>query len=84
LEEHTKVAEEMEIEFVAVCALTIVKNPAADCASILEEIKGEMFFFFNFFKVVHCYDMSFSILRQTRTIFTVEEIAALQSAINEI
>jgi hypothetical protein len=58
----------------------IVENPGADCAS-MEEIADEMFFFS---KVLHCYGICISILWRTRTIFTVEEIAALQSAINEI
>jgi hypothetical protein len=81
LDECAKVVEEMETEFVAVYVLTIVKNPGANCASI-REISMEMFLFS---KVLHCHDICFiSILRQTRTFFNVEEIGALQGAINKL
>jgi hypothetical protein len=57
-----------------------VKNPGADCASI-KEIEVERFFFS---KVLHCYAICLLILRQTRTIFTVEEIGALQDGNNAL
>jgi hypothetical protein len=60
--------------------LTMEKNPGADCASI-EEISEEMIFFS---EILHCYDICFSILRRTRSIFGVEEIEALQGAINKL
>jgi hypothetical protein len=80
LDERTKVVEEMETKFLTVRALTIEKNPGADCASV-EEIGEEMVFFS---KILHCYDVCFSILRRTRTIFNAEEIATLEGAINKL
>jgi len=80
LDERTKVVEEMETKFLTVRALTIEKNPGAACASV-EEIKEEMVFFS---KILHCYDVCFSILRRTRTIFNAEEIATLDGAINKL
>jgi hypothetical protein len=71
----------MKTKFVAVRALTIiVKHPGADCASI-KETAEEMDLFS---KVLQCYDVCFSLLQQTRTIFTVEEIVVLQGTIDSL
>jgi hypothetical protein len=80
LDEQEKILEEMETAFVATRALTIAKHPGAACASI-EEIAEEMAFFS---EVLQCYDVCFALLRRTRHIFTVEEIAELQGAINKL
>ncbi len=80
LDQQVKVLEELETEFLAVCAQTTVKHPGADCASV-EEIGEEMTFFS---EVLHCYDTCFGILRRTRTIYTITEIAELQGAINKL
>jgi hypothetical protein len=80
LDDRTKVIKEMETQFLGVRVLTMKKNPGADCASI-EEISKETIFFL---EILHCYDICFSILRRTRSIFDVEEIEALQGAINKL
>jgi hypothetical protein len=64
VDEQLKVLEEMATAFVAIRALTIVKHPGAACASI-EEIAEEMTFFL---EVLLCYDVCFTLLRQTREI----------------
>jgi hypothetical protein len=82
LDNQVKILEELETAFVAVRALTIVKHPGADhCASIEEMIVEEMAFFS---EVLQCYDVCFALLRQTRDMFTVEEIAELQHAIDKL
>jgi hypothetical protein len=82
LDDRTEVIKEtMEPQFLGVRVLTMEKNPGADCASI-EEISEEIIFFS---EILHCYyDICFSILRRTRSIFDVEEIEALQGAINKL
>jgi hypothetical protein len=80
LDRRVKILEEMETEFLAVRARTIEKHPGADCASN-EEIEEEMTFFS---EVLHCYDICFALLRRTKTIFTAEEIAELQRAIDKL
>jgi len=80
LDRQVKVLEEMEAEFLSVRARTIEKHPGADCASI-QEIAQEMAFFA---EVLHCYDISFALLRRTKTIFTLEEISELQLAIDRL
>jgi len=80
LDRRVKVLEELKIEFLAVRKRTIEKHPGADCAPI-EEIGEEMTFFS---EVLHCYDTCFGILRRTRTIYTITEIAELQGAINKL
>ena len=80
LDRRVKVLKELELEFLAVRARTIEKHPGADCASV-EEIGEEMLFFS---EVLHCYDTCFAILRRTRTIYTISEIAELQRAIDKL
>jgi hypothetical protein len=46
-----------------------------------EEIVEEMVIFS---EVLHCYDICFALLRQTRTIYTIAKIAELQGAINKL
>jgi len=80
LDERAKVIKEMETQFLRVRTLTMEKNPGGDIASI-EEIKEEMVFFS---EILQCYDICFSILRRTRTIYTLEEIETLQGAIDKL
>jgi hypothetical protein len=80
LERRVKVLEEMKAAFFQVRALTMAKHPGIDCASI-EKISEEMLFFSD---VLQCYDICFAILRGTRTIYTTEEIAKLQGAIDRL
>ncbi len=75
-----KVLDELETKFVAVRDQTLQKYPGANCATN-EEIVEEMLFFSN---VLQCYDIAFALLRQTRTILTVQEIEELQDAINKL
>jgi hypothetical protein len=75
-----KVLKELEIEFLAVQARTIEKHPGADCASLVE-IGEEMLFLT---EVLPCYDTCFTILRRTRTIYTIAEIDELQVAIDKL
>jgi hypothetical protein len=80
LDEQVKILDKMETEFLAVRSLTIAKHPGADCASI-EEIAEEMAFFS---EVLQCYDVCFALLRRTRHIFTPQEVAELQHAIDKL
>jgi hypothetical protein len=80
LDRRVKVLDELETEFLDVRERTIAKHPGADCASIAE-IREEMTFFS---EVLHCYDTCFAILRRTRTIYTIAEIAELQGAIDRL
>jgi hypothetical protein len=75
LDKRVKVLEELEEAFLAVRA-----HPGATCASV-KEIREEMAFFS---EVLHCYDILFAILRCTRTIYTVAQIAELQVTINRL
>jgi hypothetical protein len=75
-----KVIQEMEAEFVAVRDRTLVAYPDTDCASD-NEISEEMQFFAD---VIQCYDVCFALLRGTRTILTLEQIAELQAAIDKL
>ncbi len=79
LDDCTEVIKEMETQFLGVRVLTMEKNPGADCASI-KEISEEIIIFS---EILHCYDICFSILQRTRSIFNFEEIEALQVAINK-
>ncbi len=80
LERRVKVLDELETKFVAVRDQTLQKYPGANCATN-EEIVEEMLFFSD---VLQCYDISFALLRRTRTILTVQEIEELQGAIDEL
>jgi len=80
LERRVKVLLEMEAEFVAVRDRTLVAHPGIDCASD-KEITEEMKFFSD---ILQCYDICFSLLRGTRTIFTATEITELQDAIDKL
>jgi hypothetical protein len=80
LDRRVKILDELKSQFLAVRERTIETNPGVDCASI-EEIEEEMTFFS---EVLHCYDTCFAILRRTRTICTVDEIAELQGAIDRL
>jgi hypothetical protein len=80
LDHRVKVFKELETKFLEAGTRTIEKHPGADCASI-EEIGEEMKFFS---EVLHCYDTCFTILRCTRTIYTVAEVAELQGAIDKL
>jgi hypothetical protein len=80
LERRVNVLLELTAEFVAVRDRTLVAHPEVDCASD-KEITEEMKFFSD---VLQCYDICFALLRGTRTIFTAEEIAELQAAIDKL
>jgi hypothetical protein len=81
LDQQVKVLDELETKFVAVPRdQTLEKYPGANCATN-EEIVEEMLFFSN---VLQCYNISFALLRRTRTILTVQEIEELQGAIDEL
>jgi hypothetical protein len=80
LDRRVVILEELETEFVAVRDRTVFKHPGANCATN-EEIVEEMVFFL---EVLHCYDICFALLQQTRTIYTVAKIAELQGAINKL
>ena len=80
LERRVKVLDELEKNFVAVRDRTLEKHPGANCATN-EEIVEEMVFFG---EVLQCYDISFALLRRTRTILTEEEVGELQGAINAL
>jgi hypothetical protein len=80
LDRRVKVLKELETEFLALRARTIVKHPGADCASI-KTIREEMTFFS---EVLHCYDTCFAILRRTQTIYTIAEVSELQGAIDKL
>jgi hypothetical protein len=80
LERRVEILQEMETEFIAVRDRTLEAEPGIDCASNVE-ISDEMKFFSD---VLQCYDVSFALLRGTRTIFTEEQIAELQAAIDKL
>jgi hypothetical protein len=80
LERRVKVIQEMEAEFVAVRERTLAAYPGTACASD-DEISEEMRFFSD---VIQSYDICFALLRGTRTILTVEQIAEVQAAIDKL
>jgi hypothetical protein len=81
LDKRVKVLEELEEAFLAIRVRTIETQPGATCASV-EEIREEIMAFFS--EVLHCYAIIFAILRRTRTIYTVAQIAELQVTINRL